>query len=576
MTKQRGFKGRLTAYGDPGFSFYLRKAFAKSMGYTDEELGRPVIGIANTFSDLVSCQGTAPQLVQAVKRGVVAAGGLPLEFPTISLGEPFLTPSSMLLRNLLSMDTEEMVRRQPIDVVVLIGGCDKIVPAQLMAVASADIPAIMVVTGPMMTGSYRGERLGACTDCRRFWSEHRGGRIDAAEIDTISGNLCPTAGTCMVMGTASTMACVTEALGMMLPGGAAIPAVYSDRMRHAQESGVRAVALAKEELTPSKIMTPKAFTNALRVLLAIGGSTNGIVHLTAMARRRGIALDFEAFDRMSRETPVLVDLKPNGLHYMEDLYRAGGLLPVLRELKPLLHLDCLTVTGRTLGEEIEAGRPPFKQDIVRPRSNPIYAEGGLAVLRGSLAPDGAIIKQSAATPRLLKHEGRAVVFNSLDDIVARLDDDSLNITPDDVLVLQNAGPKGAPGMPEAGYLPIPKRLARDGVKDMVRISDARMSGTAFGTVVLHISPEAASGGPLALVKTNDRIRLDVEARRIDLLVEADELGRRREAWRPPAAHEGAERGYLRLYLEHVQQAHQGADFDFLSATAMTATTPVWP
>jgi len=480
----------------------------------------------------------------------------------------------MLLRNLLSMDTEEMVRRQPIDAVVLIGGCDKIVPAQLMAVASADIPSIMVVTGPMMTGSYRGERLGACTDCRRFWSEHRGGRIDDAEIDTISGNLCPTAGTCMVMGTASTMACVTEALGMMLPGGAAIPAVYSDRMRHAQESGVRAVSLAKEGLSPSTIMTPKSFANALRVLLATGGSTNGIVHLTAMARRRGIALDFEAFDRMSRETPVLVDLKPNGLHYMEDLYRAGGLLPVLRELKPLLHLDCMTVTGRTLGEEIEAGRPPFKQDIVRPFANPIYAEGGLAVLKGSLAPDGAIIKQSAATPRLLKHEGRAVVFSSLDDIVARLDDDSLNITPDDVLVLQNAGPKGAPGMPEAGYLPIPKRLAREGVKDMVRISDARMSGTAFGTVVLHIAPEAAAGGPLALAKTDDRIRLDVDSRRIDLLVEADELGRRREAWRPPPTHEGAERGYLRLYLDHVEQANRGADFDFLSATAMTAKTPV--
>ena len=570
----KGMRGRLTAYGDPGFSFYLRKAFAKSMGFTDEELDRPIIGIANTFSDLVSCQGTAPQLVAAVKRGVIAAGGLPLEFPTISLGEPFLTPSSMLLRNLLSMDTEEAVRRQPMDAVVLIGGCDKIVPAQLMAAASADLPAIMVVTGPMMTGSYRGERLGACTDCRRFWSEHRGGRIDAEEIDVISGRLCPTAGTCMVMGTASTMACTTEALGMMLPGGAAIPAVNADRFRHAQESGARAVALAENDLRPSAIMTPKAFSNALRVLLAIGGSTNGIIHLTAMARRRGIAMDFEAFDRMSRETPVLVDLKPNGSHYMEDLHRAGGLLPVLRELKPLLHLDCLTITGRTLGEEIDAGPPAFAQDIVRPRSNPIYAEGGLAVLKGSLAPDGAIIKQSAATPRLLKHEGRAVVFNSLDDIVARLDDETLNITPDDVLVLQNAGPRGAPGMPEAGYLPIPKRLAREGVKDMVRLSDARMSGTAFGTVVLHIAPEAAAGGPLALVKTNDRIRLDVDARRIDLLAEDAELVRRRAAWRPPAPHEGSERGYMKLFLDHVEQAHLGCDFDFLSATAMTAKTPV--
>jgi dihydroxy-acid dehydratase len=573
MTKPAGLKGRLTNYGDPGFSFYLRKAFAKSMGYGDEELARPIIGIANTFSDLVSCQGTAPELVAAVKRGVVAAGGLPLEFPTISLGEPFLTPSSMLLRNLLAMDTEEMMRRQPLDAVVLIGGCDKILPAQLMAAVSADLPAISVVTGPMMTGSYRGERLGACTDCRRFWADHRGGQIGVEEIDTISGRLCPTAGTCMVMGTASTMACVTEALGMMLPGGAAIPAVEADRKRHAQEAGVRAVGLALEGLRPSQIMTARAFANAFRVLLAIGGSTNGLVHLTAMARRAGLTVDLDAFDRMSRETPVLVDLKPTGKHYMEDLQKAGGLPAVLRELKPLLYLDCLTVTGRTLGEELARTQAPWKQDVVRPLSAPVFAEGGIAVLRGNLAPDGAIIKQSAATARLLRHEGRAVVFSSLDDLAHRIDDPALKVTPDDVLVLQNAGPKGAPGMPEGGYLPIPKYLAAEGVRDMVRLSDARMSGTAYGTVVLHIVPEAAIGGPLGLVETGDRIALDVEARNLTLAVDDGMLATRRAVYRSPAPHEGSERGYLRLYLDHVEQAHLGCDFDFLTGRPNGGVTP---
>ena len=573
--KADGLKGKLTAYGDAGFSYFLRKSFTKSLGYHDDELARPVVGIANTGSGLVSCHGTVPQLIEAVKRGVTAAGGLPLDFPTISLGEPFLTPSSMLFRNLMAIDTEEMIRAHPMDAVVLIGGCDKTVPAQLMAAASVDIPAIALVTGPMMTGSYKGERLGACTDCRRMWGEHRGGRIDEDEIDEISGRLMPTSGTCMVMGTASTMACVTETLGMMLPGGAAIPAVHSDRLRNASATGAAAVAMIERGgPRPSEIITPAAITNALRVLLAIGGSTNGLIHLAAIAGRVGIEIDYEAFDRLGRETPVLVDLKPSGQHYMEDLNKAGGLAPILRELASLLYLDCRTVTGRTLGEELDAAAEPWPQEVVRPRDNPLCAEGGIAVLGGNLAPGGAIIKHSAVTPELLTHEGRAVVFDSIDDVDRRIDDSALDIKVDDVLVLRNAGPKGAPGMPEAGYIPIPKKLAAQGVKDMVRISDARMSGTAFGAIVLHCAPEAAIGGPLALVQDGDRIRLDTPARRLDLLVSDEELEKRRAAWTPPAPHEGAERGWLAMHLAHVQQADKGCDFDILAGKPSGKRAPI--
>jgi dihydroxy-acid dehydratase len=566
-----GLRSALTAYGDEDFSLFLRKAFIKAMGYSDDALDRPIIGIANTYSGYNACHQTVPQLVEAVRRGVMQAGGLAVDFPTISLHESFAHPTSMLYRNLMAMDTEAMLGAQPMDAVVLIGGCDKTVPAQLMAAASANIPAIVVVTGPMMTGSHRGERLGACTDCRRFWGMYRGGEIDAAEIEEIGGQLAPTAGTCMVMGTASTMACVTEALGMMLPGGACIPAVQADRLRHAEASGSRAVALAAERLTPERILTPKAFGNALRVLLALGGSTNALIHLTAVAGRLGIRIDLEAFDEMGRQTPVLVDLKPSGVHYMEDLQRAGGLVTVLRELKPLLHLDCLTVTGRTLGEDIETARPSWPQQVVRPIDDPIHEQGGLAVLRGNLAPGGAIIKQSGASAELMAHTGRAVVFDSLADLAARIDDPDLEVTADDVLVLCNAGPRGAPGMPEAGYIPIPRKLARQGVRDMVRISDARMSGTAFGTVVLHVCPESALGGPLALVRTGDEIRLDVPNRRLDLLVDEVELGRRK-ALAP--AQEPAARGYDRLHVEHVLQADEGCDLDFLTQRPFTGTTPV--
>jgi dihydroxy-acid dehydratase len=558
----RGMRKGLTSYGDAGFSLFLRKAFIKGMGYSDDALDRPIIGIANTTSGYNACHANVPDLVEAVKRGIMLSGALPIDFPTISIHESFAHPTSMFLRNLMAMDTEELIRAQPMDAVVLIGGCDKTVPAQLMGVASANVPAIQLVTGPMLTGSHRGERVGACTDCRRFWARYRAGEIGDEEIAGVNDQLVPGAGTCGVMGTASTMAMVVEALGMMLPGGAAAPAVSADRRRTAEASGACAVRLATEKLTPDRIMTVRAFENALTVLLAIGGSTNGIVHLTAMAGRLGLELDLDAFDWIGRKVPVLVDLKPSGQHYMEDLHDAGGLPTVLRELRDFLHLDCLTVTGRTLGEEIEVAPKGWKQNIVAPLSNPVYPNGGMAVLRGNLAPRGAIIKQSAASETLLMHKGRAVVFSSIEELTARIDDPHLDVKPDDILVLQNAGPKGAPGMPEAGYMPIPRKLAAQGVKDMVRISDARMSGTASGTIVLHVTPESAEGGPLALVRTGDIIELDVPNRRIELLVDEAVLEMRRSEFVPPT-HASSDRGYKKLFLDTVLQADRGCDFDFL-------------
>ncbi|MBT5516040.1 MAG: dihydroxy-acid dehydratase [Rhodospirillaceae bacterium] len=561
--KKKGIRKGLTNYGDDGFSLYLRKSFIKAMGYSDDALSRPLIGITNTYSGYNACHANVPDIIDAVKRGVMLAGGLPIDFPTISLHESFAFPTSMFLRNLMSIDTEEMIRAQPMDAVVLVGGCDKTVPALLMGAASAGVPAIVAVTGPMMTGTHHGERIGACTDCRRFWAKYRGGEIDADEVEELTNQLVPTVGTCGVMGTASTMALMTEAMGMMLPGGAAIPATFADRPRHAELTGTRAVAMAAEELTPNKIMTEAAFRNALRVLLAIGGSTNGIIHAAAMAGRLGIDIDLDAFDALGRDVPVLVDLKPSGQFYMEDLHRAGGLAPVLRELKDLLELDALTVTGRTLGEEIDALPASYPQNVVRPFDDPLYPGGGMAVLRGNLAPDGAVIKQAAADPALLVHEGRAVVFTSLADMAERMDDPNLDVTENDVLVLQNAGPIGAPGMPEAGYIPIPKKLAERGVKDMVRISDARMSGTAFGTIILHVAPEAAIGGPLGLVRNGDTIRLDVPNRVLELNVDESELAERRADWTAPPPHRGAERGYLNLFLDAVTQAPEGCDFEFL-------------
>lgn len=571
MTNKKGMSTRLTNYGDEGFSLFLRKAFIKGMGYSDDALSRPVIGIANTFSGYNACHGNVNDLVESVKRGVMLAGGLPVDFPTISLHESFSHPTSMYLRNLMALDTEEMIRAQPMDAVVLIGGCDKTVPAQLMAAASAGVPAIQLVTGPMLVGSHRGSRVGACTDCRRFWAAYRAGEIDDQEIVEVNDRLVPTVGTCSVMGTASTMACLTEAMGMMLPGSAAAPAVTADRRRIAELTGTEAVRIAAEKITPEQIMTPQAFENAMRVLLALGGSTNAVIHLTAIAGRLGFQVDLEAFDRMGRETPVLVDLKPSGQHYMEDLHHAGGLAALLRPIRHLLHEDAMTINGRTLGENIDASPEIINQQVVRPLDNPIHAQGGIAVLRGNLAPNGAIIKQSAADPELMQHTGRAVVFSSMEDLAKRIDDPELDVNPDDVLVLQNIGPKGAPGMPEAGYLPIPKKLASRGIKDMVRISDGRMSGTAAGTIVLHVSPEAAAGGPLALVRSGDRIRLDTQARELTLLVDDEELERRRQALTPIAASDETS-GYRRLFLEQILQAEDGCDFQF-SRPPMTRSVP---
>ena len=558
----RGLANGLTNYGDKDFALYLRKSFARSMGYSNEMLARPTVGIAYTQSGFNNCHRHFPEMLDAVKRGVIAAGGLPLEFPTVSLGEVFLNPTSLRFRNLMSMDTEEMIRAQPMDSVVLMGGCDKTVPAQLMGALSAGRPAIQLVGGPMMTGRHKGERLGACTDCRRFWAQYRAGTVDDHEINQIEGRLSTTSGTCAVMGTASTMACIAEALGMMIPGTAAIPAVHADRLRAAEATGIAAVGLIGRGRTPDKIITEKSVENALRVLLAIGGSTNAIIHLTAIAGRAGISISLDRLNELSDTTPVLVNLKPTGANYMEDFFAAGGVGAVLREIKDSLHLDCLTITGETLGERLAADDGWVDHDVVASASNPIEPVGGLVALFGSLAPKGAILKRSAADEKLFEGEGRAVVFDSLEDMAKRIDDPNLDVNPDDYLVLQNAGPFSASCMPEAGYIPIPKKLASKGIKDMVRLSDARMSGTAFGTVILHITPDTASGGPLAFVRNGDRIRLSVKNRAIDLLVSPEELAKRKAAagpFKPPVP----ERGYGKLYAQEILGADEGCDFKFL-------------
>ncbi len=561
----KGFDNGLTNYGDRDFARYLRRSFAKSMGYTDKSLDKPIVGICTTESGFNNCHRHFPELTEAVKRGVLAAGALPVSFPVISLGEVFLSPTSLIYRNLMAMAVEEMIRAQPMDAVVLMGGCDKTVPALLMGAASAGKPAALLVGGPMMTGRHKGERLGACTDCRRFWANYRGGSVDTDEINRVEGRLAVTAGTCAVMGTASTMALIGETLGMMLPGTAAIPAVHADRLRAAEETGELAAGFALNGgPAPDQLITPASVENALRVLLAVSGSTNAVIHLAAIAGRLGIALDLDEMNRLSDETPVLVDLKPVGAGYMEDFHTAGGLEAVLRGLSDQLNAECRDITGQSLAERL--ARPlsdPIDRSVIRTPDDPVDPKGGLIALTGSLAPGGAILKRAAATPALLEHEGRAVVFSSLEDLANRIDDPDLDVTAEDILVLQNAGPRSASGMPEAGYLPIPKKLARAGVKDMVRISDARMSGTAFGTIVLHVTPEADLGGPLALVRNGDRIRLSAAGKRIDLLVDAQELDRRRAAFRPPVPVAG--RGYLELYRRSVLPASEGCDFDFLRA-----------
>ena len=544
--KKTGIKQNLTNYGDLGFSTFLRKSFIKGLGYSDEMLDKPIVGIINTFSDYNSCHGNVPDLIQSVRAGILAKGAIPLEFPTISVHEAFSYPTSMYLRNLMAMDTEEMIRAQPMDSCVLIGGCDKTVPAQLMGALSVDMPVIQLVTGPMLTGSHRGERVGACTDCRRLWAKFRADEIDEAEINEANNQLVPTVGTCGVMGTASTMAMIAETLGIMPPDSSCAPAVSSERRRISEKTGQIAVDIAINKRRPSSILTAKSFENALMVLLAIGGSTNALIHLAAIAGRMGIKLDMESFDALSRTIPVIVDLKPSGEGYMEDLYKAGGLPRILLELKDKLHLDVSTVTGKTLRQTIEETEFSWQQNIVKSAADPIYREGGMAVLKGNLAPNTAIIKQSAASDSLLTHSGRAVVFDGLEDLANRIDSEELDVHKEDILVLRYIGPKGAPGMPEAGLIPIPKKLARQGVKDMVRISDGRMSGTASGTIILHVCPEAADGGPLALVQTGDKISLDVNSRSLHLHVEDSELARRQETL--DLRRFIAKRGYHKLYL----------------------------
>jgi dihydroxy-acid dehydratase len=539
-----------------------RRAWFKASGFDDIDLTKPVIGIAQTWSELNHCHIHFRQLAEAVKRGVWQAGGWPLEFPTISLGEFHISPTTMLYRNLLAMDTEEMIRAQPLDGVVLLASCDKNIPAQLMGAASADKPAILLTGGPMLSSEWNGQVLGACTDCRRLTEELRAGQITPEQYREIEDALGRSAGHCMVMGTASTMAALAEALGMALPGTAAIPAPDSRRLRLAEAVGRQIVETVKQDLRPSRILTERVFENALRVFMAIGGSTNAVVHLPAIAGRVGLKLPLGKFDAFSRSTPLLVNVRPSGQFQMEELFAAGGIPAVMKELGPLLHLDCLTVTGKTLGENIERAQVA-RRDVIRPIDAPLAAEGGTAILHGNLCPRGAVIKQAAASPQLLRHRGRAVVFKDQDDLEACIDRPDLDVKPDDVLLLQNVGPVGGPGMPEWGSIAMPRKLLDAGVRDMVRISDARMSGTAKGTVILHVCPEAAIGGPLALVRDGDVIELDVPNRTLNVLVAGDELTKRKAAWRAPEPR--FTRGYGRLYIEHVLQADEGCDFDFCRA-----------
>jgi dihydroxy-acid dehydratase len=553
---------------------FLHRSWLKATGVSDDSFrGKPVIGICNSWSELVNCNVHLRGLAEAVKRGVLQAGGFPREFPVISLGESLMKPTTMLYRNLMSMDVEECIRSYPLDGVVLLTGCDKTNPAAIMGACSADIPTIVVTGGPMLNGHWRGKELGSCSDCWHYHEELRAGRISEAEFTEIENSMSRSNGHCMTMGTASTMACMTEALGLTLPGAAAIPAVDSRRVHLAVAAGRQIVALAETDIRPSRVVTRAALENAIRTLHAISGSTNAIIHLIAYAGRLGIELPLSLFDDLSASTPWLVNLKPAGEHLMEDFYYAGGLPAVLEQIRDLLHLDAVTVTGQTLGENLDGTPTEIINDaVIRPRSEPLEPEGSLVVLRGNLCPDGAVMKISAAERRLLAHEGRAVVFEDIHDLAARVDDPDLDIDADSVMVLRNAGPVGAPGMPEWGHLPIPAKLLRAGVTDLLRISDARMSGTSYGAVVLHVAPESAVGGPLALVHSGDRIRLDVHARTLDLVVDDAELARRRETWTPPPDKDA--RGYRQLYEQHVLQADQGCDFDFLRGRSPIVTDPV--
>lgn len=553
-------------FDTPELYGWLRRAAFKAEGFSESSYeGKPIIGICNTWSELTHCNSHLRDLAQSVKIGVWQAGGFPMEFPVMSLGEYNMKPTTMLYRNLLSMDVEESITANPLDGVVLLGGCDKTTPALLMGAASADIPAILVTGGPQLKGNWKGEELGSCTDCRRYEVELRAGTIDEDDWAELQSCIVRSNGHCMTMGTASTMGTMGEALGMSLPGNAAIPAVDSRRKQHAEEAGRQIVKNVSSDLTPSRIMDEKAFDNAIKCLHAIGGSTNAIVHLTAIAGRVGIDLSLERFDELSKTTPFLLNLKPSGQYLMEDFYYAGGVPALMGRIESILDLDNITVTGRTLGENI-AGHLVHNEDIIRPMSNPLDPEGGLAVLYGNIAPTGAVIKPTAASPDLMVHKGKAIVFEDHDDLGNRIDDPDLEVSPDDILVMKNSGPIGGPGIPEWGFLPIPKKILATGVRDMVRLSDARMSGTAFGTVVVHVTPESAGGGPLSAIRDGDMIELDVPNRKLNLLVTDEELAERLNAHKNRAP--DFKRGYKWLHAQHILQADKGCDFDFLRAESL--------
>ena len=537
----------------------------RQFGYDKTDwAGKPVVAIVNTWSDMNSCHAHLRARAEDVKRGILQAGGFPVELPAMSLGEPFVKPTTMLYRNFLAMETEELLRSHPIDGAVLMGGCDKTTPALIMGAISMGIPAIYVPAGPMLRGNWRGRQLGSGSDAWKYWDEKRAGNIGEAEWEEIEGGIARSFGTCMVMGTAATMMSIAEAMGMALPGSSSIPAADSSHPRMNAAAGRRIVEMVWEDLTPDKILSPAAFDNAVRVHMALGGSTNAIIHLIAMARRAGIALDLRSFDDISRQVPVIANITPSGKYLMEDFYYAGGLRALMAELRDLLDLSCLTVNGRTLGENI-AGAKTWLPDVIHPLSDPLYGEGATAVLTGNIAPRGCVMKPAAAEKRFHKHRGRVLAFENYDHMAREVERDDLDVTPDDILVLRNAGPKGGPGMPEWGMLPIPTKLVKAGVRDMLRISDARMSGTSYGACILHVAPESFVGGPLAFVQTGDEIEVDVAARSIHLHVGEEELARRRAAWTPPPKR--YERGYGAMYSAHIGQADEGCDFDFLQAGA---------
>ena len=523
--------------------------------------GKPVIGIINTWSDINFCHTHLRSRAEDVKRGIWEAGGFPVELPAMSLSEPFVKPSTMLYRNLLAMETEELLRSHPIDGAVLLGGCDKTTPALIMGAISMGIPSIFVPAGPQLRGNWRGQHLGSGSDAWKYWDERRAGRISEAEWAELEGSIARSFGTCMVMGTAATMMAIAEALGLSLPGASSIPAADSAHPRMCSAAGRRIVEMVWDDLTPQRILTPAGFDNAIRVHMAMGGSTNAIIHVVAMARRAGLKLDMARFDEISREAPVIANIRPSGSLLMEDFYYAGGLRGLMHELREMLDLDCLTTTGKTLGENI-AGAQVYAPDVIRPLSNPISSASATAVLTGNLAPRGCVMKPSAAEPRLQKHRGKVIAFEDYNEMAREVEREDLDVSPDHILVLKNAGPKGGPGMPEWGMLPIPRKLVKQGVRDMLRISDARMSGTSYGACILHVAPESFVGGPLAFVHTGDEIEVDVPARRIHLRVSDEELARRRSAWTPPAPR--YPRGYGALYAQHIGQADEGCDFDFLA------------